>query len=97
MGNGIKFSESGTVEVSAALQTTNHQPPTNNQQPITNNQQITIAVADTGIGIPEHQLGRIFESFEQGDGSTAREYGGTGLGLAVTKQLVELHGGKISG
>jgi two-component system sensor histidine kinase ChiS len=88
VGNGIKFSESGTVEVSAALQAVS------NQQPITNNQ-IIITVADTGIGIPEHQLDRIFESFEQGDGSTAREYGGTGLGLAVTKQLVELHGGKI--
>ncbi len=88
VGNGIKFSESGTVEVSAALQ------KGNNQQPITNNQ-IMITVADTGIGIPEDHLDRIFESFEQGDGSTAREYGGTGLGLAVTKQLVELHGGKI--
>ncbi len=88
VGNGIKFSESGTVEVSATLQAVN------NQQPTTNNQ-IMITVADTGIGIPEHHLDRIFESFEQGDGSTAREYGGTGLGLAVTKQLVELHGGKI--
>ncbi len=95
VGNGIKFSESGTVEVSAALQKGNNQQPiTNNQQPTTNNQ-IMITVADTGIGIPEDHLDRIFESFEQGDGSTAREYGGTGLGLAVTKQLVELHGGKI--
>ncbi len=56
---------------------------------------IEIAVCDTGIGIPEDKLERIFESFEQGEGSTARKYGGTGLGLAVTKQLVELHGGKI--
>ncbi len=95
VGNGIKFSESGTVEVSAALQKGNNQQLiTNNQQPTTNNQ-IIITVADTGIGIPEDHLDRIFESFEQGDGSTAREYGGTGLGLAVTKQLVELHGGKI--
>ncbi|KOR34555.1 response regulator [Planktothricoides sp. FACHB-1370] len=104
VGNGIKFSESGTVEVSAALKTgngepattNNQQPITNNQQPIANNQQIMITVADTGIGIPEDKLDKIFESFEQGDGSTAREYGGTGLGLAVTKQLVELHGGTIS-
>jgi two-component system sensor histidine kinase ChiS len=96
VGNGIKFSESGTVEVSAALQTTNHRSLSEAEgQPTTNHQQIMITVADTGIGIPEHHLDRIFESFEQGDGSTAREYGGTGLGLAVTKQLVELHGGKI--
>ncbi|MEW6495006.1 MAG: ATP-binding protein, partial [Cyanobacteriota bacterium] len=56
---------------------------------------IAITVSDTGIGIPEDKLDRIFESFEQADGSTGREYGGTGLGLAVTKKLVELHGGTI--
>lgn len=97
VGNAIKFSENGTVEVSAALATGNGQLATSkNQQPAINSQQIMITVADTGIGIPEDKLDRIFESFEQGDGSTAREYGGTGLGLAVTKQLVELHGGTIS-
>ncbi|HIE02558.1 MAG TPA: response regulator, partial [Thiotrichaceae bacterium] len=54
-----------------------------------------ITISDTGIGIPKDKLERIFESFEQAEGSTAREYGGTGLGLTVTKQLVQLHGGKI--
>ena len=51
---------------------------------------IVVKVIDTGIGIPGVDQQRIFESFEQADGSTAREYGGTGLGLSVTKQLVEL-------
>ena len=79
VGNAIKFTESGNIEISAQVI----------------NQQLQITVADTGIGIMEDKLNRIFESFEQAEGSTAREYGGTGLGLAVTKKLVELHGGKI--
>ena len=57
---------------------------------------LLITVSDTGIGIPLEKHESIFASFEQGDGSTAREYGGTGLGLAVTKQLVELHGGTVT-
>jgi len=87
IGNAIKFTEKGTVEISAELVNGNEQSPLNSQ--------LAITVSDTGIGIPEDKLERIFESFEQADGSTAREYGGTGLGLAVAKQLVELHGGKI--
>jgi two-component system, sensor histidine kinase ChiS len=79
VGNAIKFTPSGTVNVSAAA--VNHE--------------LEITVTDTGIGIPADKLDRIFESFEQADGSIAREYGGVGLGLAVTKQLVQLHGGKI--
>ena len=87
IGNAIKFTESGKIEISALINSPNH-----NQNEST---EITIIVSDTGIGIPADKLGRIFESFEQGEGSTARKYGGTGLGLAVTKQLVELHGGRI--
>jgi len=87
IGNAIKFTESGTIEVSAELVTGNPQSPPNSQ--------LAITVSDTGIGIAEDKLERIFESFEQADGSTAREYGGTGLGLTVAQQLVELHGGKI--
>jgi two-component system sensor histidine kinase ChiS len=56
---------------------------------------LAVTVSDTGIGIPEDTLERIFEPFEQADGSTARIYGGMGIGLAVTKRLVELHGGTI--
>ncbi|RKZ82945.1 MAG: hypothetical protein DRR19_19845 [Candidatus Parabeggiatoa sp. nov. 1] len=79
IGNAVKFTEAGKIELSAKFI----------------NEQIEITVADTGIGIPADKLDRIFESFEQADGSTAREYGGTGLGLTVTQQLVGLHGGKI--
>jgi len=80
IGNAIKFTDSGKIEFSAKL---------------TQSKWLEITVADTGIGIAEDKLTKIFQSFEQADGSTAREYGGTGLGLAVTEKLVELHGGKI--
>ncbi len=79
IGNAIKFTEAGVVEVSAAVAGNN----------------LEITVSDTGIGIPADKLDRIFEAFEQADGSIAREYGGAGLGLAVTKQLLQLHGGEI--
>ncbi len=90
VGNAIKFTPSGTVEVSAKVIVYGNEPSK------IKNEQIAITVSDTGIGIPEDKFDRIFESFEQVEGSSHREYGGTGLGLAVTKKLVELHGGKIS-
>ncbi|WP_255512215.1 ATP-binding protein [Aerosakkonema funiforme] len=82
IGNAIKFTHSGSVNISA--------------QVVSNaSGEIQVTISDTGIGIPEDKLERVFESFEQADGSTARIYGGTGLGLAITKQLIELHSGKI--
>lgn len=56
---------------------------------------IEFAVADTGIGIPENKLDKIFENFQQASSGTSRLYGGTGLGLAIVKQLVETQGGTI--
>ncbi len=79
ISNAIKFTESGKVTVFAEQ----------------HGDTIKIAVVDTGIGIPADQLDRIFQSFEQVDTSMAREYGGVGLGLNITRQLVELHGGRI--
>jgi len=84
IGNAIKFSESGRVEVSASLQQAGGEA------------YLALQVTDTGIGIPADKLERIFESFEQVDASNTRQYGGTGLGLTVTRQLVELHKGRIS-
>jgi signal transduction histidine kinase len=79
VGNAVKFTEAGSVRINAEA----------------GESDVRVHVVDTGIGISADALGRIFESFQQGDGSTARKYGGTGLGLAVTKQLVEAHGGEI--
>lgn len=80
VGNAVKFTDSGKVEISV--------------RPL--GQKVRIDVRDTGRGIaPEYQK-RIFQAFEQADGSTLRQAGGTGLGLAVSRHLVELHGGQLS-
>ncbi|MGK5094007.1 SpoIIE family protein phosphatase [Deltaproteobacteria bacterium TL4] len=78
-GNAIKFTPQGQVAIDAQKE----------------DDSVRISVSDTGIGIAEDKLEQIFESFEQADGSVSRLYGGTGLGLTITKQLIELHGGKI--
>jgi two-component system sensor histidine kinase ChiS len=80
IGNAIKFTFSGHVKVYTSW----------------DKEFVTIHVEDTGIGIPESDLGSIFESFTQAHGDAAREFEGTGLGLAVAKNLIELHGGNIA-
>ncbi len=57
---------------------------------------VTIEVLDTGIGMSPEQLARVLKPFEQGDGSVTRKYGGTGLGLTITQQIVRLLGGDIA-
>ena len=79
VGNAIKFTHSGEIVVDA-------------QQA---ENMLSVSVTDTGIGIAPEKRERIFEAFEQADGSVARVYGGTGLGLSVTRRLVELHGGTL--
>ncbi len=84
LGNGIKFTEQGSLSVSV-------EPDLEDPRPGC----LRFGVTDTGIGIPEDKLGRIFESFAQADSSTTRKYGGTGLGLSISRQLVELMSGRI--
>jgi signal transduction histidine kinase len=62
----------------------------------TSEMEVLVGVRDSGIGIADDQLDHIFERFSQGDGSVTRQYGGTGIGLALAKEIVELHGGNIS-
>ena len=84
LGNAIKFTESGEV----ALRVT---PDANS----TVSGSLRFTISDTGIGIPSEKLGAVFERFTQADSSTTRRYGGSGLGLTISKRLVELMGGCI--
>ena len=79
LGNAVKFTEEGQVSVCAKMR----------------KGRVRIEVKDTGLGIPRDKLEMIFESFSQVDTSTTRKVGGTGLGLPISRSLVEMHGGKV--
>ncbi|UAB78795.1 response regulator [Erythrobacter sp. SCSIO 43205] len=79
LGNAVKFTEHGTVKIGVTG----------------DEEEISITVADTGIGISKARLQTIFAPFTQGEGDTTRHYGGTGLGLTISRQLAELLGGTI--
>jgi CheY-like chemotaxis protein/class 3 adenylate cyclase/anti-sigma regulatory factor (Ser/Thr protein kinase) len=79
VGNAIKFTNSGEVRIKAGVES----------------EEIAVSVSDTGIGIPSDKFQAIFRSFEQLDGGDQRRFEGTGLGLTITKQLVELHKGRV--
>lgn len=85
VSNAVKFTSKGRITVSARLLEEN-----------TDNVNIEFAVTDTGIGIGDNKIKKIFENFQQASSDTSRLYGGTGLGLAIVKQLVEPQGGSIS-
>jgi signal transduction histidine kinase len=84
MSNANKFTERGTITVVARQARENGRD------------WITIAVADTGIGMTPQQLGKLFQEFSQADASTTRKYGGTGLGLAISKRFCQMMGGDIT-
>jgi CheY-like chemotaxis protein/nitrogen-specific signal transduction histidine kinase len=83
LSNAVKFTSEGTVTVTVGA------------KPSPDGVRVRIEVADTGIGIDSATLSRLFEPFSQADNSTARIYGGTGLGLTISAQLVEMMGGTI--
>ncbi len=106
LSNAVKFTQTGEVVVSITHPTTNdpllikntnnpNQPTTNNQQPTTIFYEIQFAVRDTGIGIPRERMDRLFKPFSQVDASMTRNYGGTGLGLVISKRLCEMMGGRM--
>jgi signal transduction histidine kinase len=84
MSNANKFTERGTISVDAR----------HGQEK--GRAWVTIAVADTGIGMTPKQMGKLFQEFSQAEASTARKYGGTGLGLAISKRFCQMMGGDIT-
>jgi len=84
IGNAIKFTESGEVSLRVTRETDFSVPTA-----------LRFTISDTGIGIPGEKLDRVFERFRQADSSTTRRFGGSGLGLTISKRLVELMGGRI--
>jgi len=84
VGNALKFTEEGRVVVTVDAAERSDQAAL-----------LHIAVADTGIGVPPDRQAAIFEAFTQADGSTARSYGGTGLGLTISRRFVEMMGGRL--
>ena len=84
LGNALKFTQRGSIAVECRLEELRE-----------GGARLGFSVADTGVGIPAHALGAIFEKFAQADSSTTRLYGGTGLGLPISRSLVQLMGGEI--
>ncbi len=82
--NAVKFTEQGEIVVSVQV-----------GEETESDVLLRFGVRDTGIGLTEEQIGRLFQSFQQADTSTSRKYGGTGLGLAISKKLAELMGGDV--
>jgi len=82
--NAVKFTDKGEISVQVRV-----------LEDSADNQLVQFSVTDTGIGMTQEQIDRLFRAFEQADASTTRKYGGTGLGLAISKQLTELMGGSV--
>jgi signal transduction histidine kinase len=84
LSNAAKFTEQGTISLTIA------------RADGEDGDWLTFAVADTGIGMTEEQLGRLFEAFSQAEASTRSRYGGTGLGLAISRHFCRMMGGDIT-
>jgi signal transduction histidine kinase/DNA-binding response OmpR family regulator len=108
IGNAVKFTQQGEIVVQVKVEADREKPVLSHamshalsgaeggaEGKAEGKVELHFAVRDTGIGIPEDKQDMIFEAFCQADGSATREYGGTGLGLTISQQLVELMGGRI--
>jgi len=107
IGNAVKFTEKGSIRICVSSKRRDSKDPVisaaPSQLPSDNFQQVsnldhfdfTFKVIDTGIGLSQETLGKLFKSYSQADTSTSRKYGGSGLGLSISKQLAELMGGSM--
>ena len=84
VGNSLKFTQEGEVRIDISLVAEAGRPP-----------QVDLAVVDTGIGLTDDQMSRLFQPFVQADNSTTRKFGGTGLGLTISRRLAQMLGGDI--
>jgi signal transduction histidine kinase/CheY-like chemotaxis protein len=84
VGNAVKFTDAGRVDITVRADGSSEVEVT-----------LHVIVADTGIGIPKSRQAVVFEAFQQADGSTTRKYGGTGLGLTISRKIIEHAGGRI--
>jgi signal transduction histidine kinase len=84
LSNAAKFTSQGRIDLAVEREMTEGE------------ERIVFRISDTGIGMNETQMGRLFESFYQADSSISRRYGGTGLGLSLTKQFCEMLGGHLT-
>ncbi len=87
LNNAVKFTESGEIVLKIGNKTADWR--------VGDKVELDVCVRDTGIGIPQDRMDRLFQSFSQVDASTTRRYGGTGLGLAISKRIVEMMDGKM--
>ena len=85
-GNAVKFTEEGEISIRASK-----------ENETDDRIAVKFEIRDTGIGLSEEQIGKLFQSYSQADVSTTRKYGGTGLGLTISKRLTEIMGGEIGG
>ena len=93
LSNAAKFTEQGSIELRvASCESEESESPLATH----NSLLVTFAVSDTGIGMTEEQLGRLFEAFSQAEASTRSRYGGTGLGLAISRHFCRLMGGDLT-
>lgn len=89
-GNALKFTERGGIGLRIEQDTDNTR-----NRPKENQTRLLFSISDTGVGIPEDKIDKIFDNFSQAENSISRQFGGTGLGLAISKKLISLMGGKI--